>query len=53
MNFNYFVCHTCIMRGKGFDGSKFKLLWVFFLLIYLAVFYCMLVFLDCDAKIIK
>lgn len=53
MNFNYFVCYICIMRGKGFDGSKFKLLWVFFLLIYLVVFYCMLVFFDCDVKIIK
>lgn len=31
MNFNYFVCYICIMRGKGFDGSKFKLLWVFFI----------------------
>lgn len=25
----------------------------FFLLIYLVVFYCMLVFFDCDVKIIK
>lgn len=52
MNFNYFVCYICIMRGKGFDGSKFKLLWVFFIN-YLVVFYCMLVFFDCDVKIIK
>lgn len=40
-------------EGKRLWWKQIQIIVGFFLLIYLAVFYCMLVFLDCDAKIIK